>query len=342
MIVTDATGQLFTDRRFRALIGLDWPEQSNVTLEVLSQRSRNTVFRLTCLESAESVIVKIVRKSEDPFWEHHLRREHWLLRLLERFWQGGSPRPVAVGINRAWGFLAMEDLQAPSLAELASSLPRESLSGAIALGLQILASLHGALAEHDAVFRRVIASIHLDEVTEEALRARFCVALSRLFRLDDRSGTAIWERGGRLHESLLTEPLQIIHNSCVPLNVLVDQRAWVIDWETAAVGALEWDLADLVFFPPFSLGLEDTLEIVRSAYDRPWNEQRLLLAALLRSLDYAASTEARAARSSDPQGEEHQRSLAYLRQARDLALRFGWREVVELANVPAADTRADE
>jgi len=63
---------------------------------------------------------------------------------------------------------------------------------------------------------------------------------------------ALCERFGAIAEALLESPQTVIHGEYYPLNVLVDARnVYPVDWETAAIGPGEIDLASLTqSWPP--------------------------------------------------------------------------------------------
>jgi hypothetical protein len=309
-------------------------------------RSRNRLYRLT-LEGAPvgSVIVKVVRQEDDRFWEHHLRREHWLLELLERFWPGGAPRPFAAAFGQGWGLIVMEDVGAASLAErleegpASGDRPRTPLRDV----LSQVAELHGVLRAEHRIFHRVCRSVELDSITAASLLARVRVARGRL--QDDRAGLAAEPA---LSPSILkgytegvVRPLvsgrrQMIHNSLSPLNVVLGRASpRFVDWETMAYAAPEFDLADLLCYPGVNRPWPDLDRMVAVAFGPTIDPARLRLAALARTLDYAGSNAQQAARS-DKAGDTAHALLAsarrdwYLGQGRMLAEELGLKALVDI------------
>ncbi len=318
---------LLSDPEIMHLLGIPGPLQADVKVLPLGRFSRNEVYRLVDPQRTKSVIIKIVRKETDRFWEHHVRREHWLLRLLEHCAPELAPRPYAVAINREWGILSMEMCAGDNLADLlehtATALARQSL---LAEALGVLAILHRILLENREIFERVVSSIQLDEVTPVTLQARFHIALQRLFPSAKGDIEALWHSRGALTDRLFGSQVQVIHNSLVPLNILKEEKyVRFIDWETAAVAAPEWDLADLLFNPFTALSPDAALDLIAHSYRGLWDEQRTLVAGLLRSLDYAASaTQQAATADSDYVVRLKRRAVCYLNYAQELCLRCGW------------------
>lgn len=323
----DDLSLLLSDPQVVRLLGMPGSLQPDIKVLSLGRFSRNEVYRLTDPQSAKPVIIKIVRKGTDRFWEHHVRREHWILRLLEQCAPELAPHPYAVAINRDWGVLSMEMCAGDNLAYLlenASAVPaRQSL---LAEALGALAILHRILLENSKIFERVVSSIELDEVTPVTLQARFHIALQRLFSTSKDYIEVLWRSRGALTDDLFSGQVQVIHNSLVPLNILKEEeQVRFIDWETATVAAPEWDLADLLFNPFTALPPDAIFDLIARSYQGPWNAQRTLVAGLLRSLDYAASaTQQATIADSDYAVRLKQRAACYLNHARELCFQCGW------------------
>lgn len=262
----------------------------------IAQRSRNRLYRLT-LDAAPlaSCILKVVRQADDPFWDHHLRREHWLLNLLARFWPGGAPRAYAAAFGPGWGLLLSEDAGSRSLAELAASAGEADAHATLAEQLRAtverVAALHTALRAHERIFRRVCASVELDRMTSNALVSRLRVARERLAggqpRMLSRALLNVYRR--EVVWPLVSGRRQMIHNSLSPLNVVLGAAPRLVDWETMAYAAPEFDLAELLRYPGLGLDWQAVEALVRPALGAAIDPARLRLAALARAIDYAGS-----------------------------------------------------
>jgi hypothetical protein len=327
----------------QALLGNEFRHARLTGIARVALRSRNHLYRLRLEEAAAaSLVVKLVRQTDDRFWEHHLRREHWVLELLERFWPGGAPRPFAAAFGHGWGLLIMEDVGAVSLAE-ALGEQQASLGGEPApplhATLERLAGLHALLRAQHRPFSRVCRSIELDRITAASLLARMRVAARRL-----RASAATPEadvpflppaiRGYAEHviRPLVRGPRHMIHNSLSPLNVVLDPAPRFVDWETMALAAPEFDVADLLCYPAVDLPWPAIDRLVAATFGTGIDAGRLRLAALARALDYAGSNAQQAARSQAAGDRAHAATAAarrdwYLREYQRLAADLGLRGV---------------
>jgi len=314
----------------RPLLGREFRDARLTDVARVALRSRNALYRAT-LDDAPvgSVILKVVRQEDDRFWEHHLRREHWLLELLERFWPGGAPRPFAAAMGQGWGLLVMEDVGAVSLAErlgALASVARPPSAGepseASLLGdaLTRLTELHALLRREHTIFQRVCRSVELDRITAASLRERARVAHARLQGGRSGPGAAaalppavLQGYTERVVRPLLSGPRQMIHNSLSPLNVVLGPAPRFVDWETMAYAAPEFDIADLLRYPATQIPWSAVDHLVTAAFGPAIDPVRLRLAALARSLDYAGSNAQQAARSRDG-GDTGHEALAIARK----------------------------
>jgi aminoglycoside phosphotransferase (APT) family kinase protein len=273
-------------------------------------RSRNRLYRLRLAGAIEQqLILKVVRQEGDRFWEHHLRREYWLLELLARFWPGGAPRPFAMAAGQGWGVLVAEDVGATSLAEQVRCSRLDS--GLLRSILEKLAELHAVLRAQQPIFYRVCRSIELDRVTAQSLRARAVVAGER-WRAGVRQGPDRLAPGSVLQayaeqvaRPLTRAPRQMIHNSLSPLNVVLGPAPRFVDWETMAYAAPEFDLADLLRYPDIDLTWPAIDALATGVFGRSIDPERLRLAALARAVDYAGVNAQQAERSRRDGDEGH-------------------------------------
>lgn len=335
----------------RSLLALLDAEGGAITaVAPIAQRSRNRLYRLT-LDAAPlaGCILKVVRQTDDPFWDHHLRREHWLLNLLARLWPGGAPRAYAAAFGPGWGLLLSEDAGSRSLAELAASAAGEGDSAAlleqVAAVVARVAALHAALRAHERVFRRVCASVELDRITSSSLMARLRVARERL--AGERSLPLPRPLRDRYSEEII-RPLvagrrQMIHNSLSPLNVVLGATPRLVDWETMAYAAPEFDLAELLRYPGLGLDWQAVEALVQPAFGAAVAPSRLRLAALTRAIDYAGSNalqRRRALAEGDVEraAQTSKRLRWYLDEAEALAAAIG---VADVLAVAAALARAE-
>ena len=325
-----------------ALLGSEFRHARWLGVTPVALRSRNHIYRLELRDAPQTrLILKLVRQEADPFWQHHLRREHWLLELLQRFWPDGSPRPHAAAFGQGWGLLVMEDVGELSLAEaLGRSVPDAPADPALDGGrasslllptLERLAALHAMLRTQHRVFYRVCQSVELDRVSAASLLSRIRVAQGRFGSTERRSGTDISLPPGVLRQycdrvlrPLLAAPRQMIHNSLSPLNVIIGPPPRFVDWETMAYAAPEFDLADLLRFPATDLAWQVVDHLVATYFGSTIQVERLRLAALSRAIDYAGATAQQAVRGREA-GDMTRAALLqsssewYLHEARTLA-----------------------
>lgn len=320
------------------LLGDNFQQARWLAATRVALRSRNRLYRIHLTDAPQaSVILKLVREQDDIFWQHHLRREHWLLELLQRFWPGGAPRPYALVIGHGWGLLMMEDVGDVSLAEAlggsaraAAERPRqeartESTDSPVASGgddpvetnataqvallapvLDRLADLHRTLAAQERIFRRVCQSIDLDRITAPSLLARARVSQARL-REDTLSGAgrlpltagSVRAYADQVIRPLMTGPRQMIHNSLSPLNVVLGPTLRLVDWETMALAPPEFDIADLLRYPGIRVPWRTLDHLVGQAFGSQVDLTRLRLAALARTVDYAGSNAHQVLRSRE-------------------------------------------
>jgi Ser/Thr protein kinase RdoA (MazF antagonist) len=329
----------------RALLGEEFGDARLASVARVALRSRNALYRARLDDAPyQSVVVKVVRQEDDRFWEHHLRREHWLLQLLARFWPGGAPRPFAAAMGVRWGLLVMEDVGTVSLAErLGGGAPAGEPWEASLLGdaLARLTELHALLRQEHRLFQRVCRSVELDRVTATSLRARLRVAHARLGGDGPGPATAaalplavLQRYTERVVRPLLSGRRQMIHNSLSPLNIVLGPAPRFVDWETMAYAAPEFDVADLLRYPATNIPWPAVDQLVAAALGPTFDPVRLRLAALARSLDYAGSNAQQAARSRDA-GDAGHEALAtarrdwYLREGQTLAEELGLAGLVE-------------
>lgn len=323
------------------LLGGDFQQARWITTSRVALRSRNRLYRLHLADApSASVILKLVRQDSDRFWQHHLRREHWLLELLQRFWTAGAPCPYAMVVGPGWGLLMMEDVgevsladalggralaagghsagdmqvgpSNPSAASKSNVLVDASASLQVALLTPVLvrlADLHHTLAAQQQIFRRVCQSIDLDRITAASLLARVRVAHRRLSEEGAPGGDRLPLTQGstRAYVDAVIRPLmtgqrQVIHNSLSPLNVILSPAPRIVDWETMALARPEFDVADLLRYPAVNLPWTTLDHMVEAAFGGRIDLTRLRLAALSRAIDYAGSN-AQQARTSRKAGD---------------------------------------
>jgi hypothetical protein len=332
------------------LLGSEYRQARWLAITPVALRSRNHLYRLELADAPQArLILKLVRRQEDQFWQHHLRREHWLLELLQRFWPEGAPRPFAAVSSQGWGLLIMEDVGTLSLAEAFGTPSPDPLTDAarhddrvslLLPALERLATLHAILRAQHRVFYRICQSIELDRINAATLLDRLKVAQRRFGRGEAGSGTgsslppAVLQRYREsVIRPLLAPPRQMIHNSLSPLNVVLGATPRFVDWETMAYAAPEFDLADLLRFPTANLSWRVVDQLVDTYFGATIQAERLRLSALARAIDYAGAT-ARQAASSREAGDTaralllHGSSEWYLDEARTLSADLGLADVL--------------
>jgi len=250
-----------------------------------------------------------VRRANDPFWDHHVRREHRVLELLDRFWPGGAPDPFAAAFGSGWGFLITEDVGGASLAEAlemtgssthehgGAAITPSAVATPLSHSLDRLADLHASLRGNRVPFYRTCYSVDLDRISETSLLSRLRVARSRLMGLpaaDELAAPGPYRAAERAYvagviQPLLRGPRQMIHNSLSPLNVVLGPAPRFVDWETMTLAAPELDIAELLRYPGVRLSWGQTDACVRSAFGGRIDPGRLRAAALARAADYAAA-----------------------------------------------------
>lgn len=325
-----------------ALLGNEFRQARWVGVAPVALRSRNRLYRVELADAPQSrLILKFVRREDDPYWQHHLRREHWLLELLQRFWPAAAPRPYAAAFGQGWGLLAMEDVGERSLAEaFGTSVPGTAADIALGGGrvsspllsaVDRLAALQALLRRQHRVFFRVCQSVELDRINASVLLDRLRVAQRRFGSAEGGSGTprtlppaVLRQYQERVVRPLLASPRQMVHNSLSPLNVVLGPTPRFVDWETMAYAAPEFDLADLLRFPTTNLAWPVVDQLVATAFGPAIDPLRLRLAALARSLDYAGSNAQQAAKSHDAGDTGHEllataRRDWYLQEGKTLA-----------------------
>lgn len=313
-----------------ALLGGEFAAARLTAVRQVALRSRNRLYRLQLAGAPqERLVLKVARQEGDRFWEHHLRREYWLLELLARFWPGGAPRPFASAAGQGWGLLVVEDVGATTLAEQVDRAPMDR--DVLRTILEKLAELHAVLRDRQPIFYRVCMSIELDRVTGQSLQARAMVAQERrdpAINGRDRPAVrqALQRYGEQVIRPLLRAPRQMIHNSLAPLNVVLGPTPRFVDWETMAYAAPEFDLADLLRYPGINLPWPALDTLVAKVFGPRVEPERLRLAALTRALDYAGANAQQAARG------RHEGDDAYARTAQQ---RRNWYEAE--AHALAAD-----
>lgn len=333
---TATTDLPLTWAALRQLLGAGFRAAHLTSTARVVLRSRNQLYRLT-LDAApvDSLVLKLVRTADDRFWEHHLRREHWVLELLARFWPGGAPRPFAAAFGQEWGLLVMEDVGLVSLAELLGQHRPDDGEALLLPALQRLAQLHTVLRGQQRIFQRVCHSAELDRITAASLLARLRVAHGRLLTAQQIQASASTPPPSVLHEytervvrPLMRGPRQMIHNSLSPLNVVLGPTARFVDWETMALAAPEFDIADLLRYPTAAMPWPAVDRMVLAVFGPHLDLVRLRLAALARALDYAGSNAQQAAQRRIAGDPAHAaladaRRAWYSQEARTLAMELG-------------------
>ncbi len=336
----------FSEASLLALLGDDFSHARISGATPLAQRSRNRLLRLS-LDNApcDRLILKLVRRANDPFWDHHVRREHRVLELLDRFWPGGAPRPFAAVFGGGWGFLLTEDVGGASLAEAlemtgastdehgGAVITPSAVAAPLGHSLDRLADLHASLRGNRLPFYRTCYCVDLDRISENSLRSRLRVARSRLLgalAAEEQAARAPYRAAERAYvagvvQPLLRGPRQMIHNSLSPLNVVLGTAPRFVDWETMTLAAAELDIAELLRFPGAGLSWPQTDDCVRTAFGDQIDPGRLRAAALARAVDYAAAN----AKARDAAIEARDRAMeASCRSRRDWYL-AELREVAE-------------
>ncbi len=266
-------------------------------------QSRNTVLRLT-LEGARhaSVVVKIVTAATDPFWSHHVRREHRVLEMLARWSPGLAPEPLGAIFGASWGVLISSDAGSTSLAAMLSSQARGSggqdkreqlLRGA----LQGVAVFHQIARTYHTPFFRTCFAVDLDRLSSTVLTKRVRVAHQRVAAAAPVSGVRPTLTGPSLRaylqlvlRPLLTARRQMIHNSLSPLSVVYGDSYVIVDWETMTSGVPEFDVAEFLRFPAGQLSWEATDRLAADVFGDQIDTHILRLAALSRAIDYTGAT----------------------------------------------------
>ena len=355
-----------SERSLLALLGEEFAGAKVATVSPVGLRSRNRLLRLELRGAPVArLVVKVVRREVDPFWVHHLRREHWLLELLARGWPVGAPRTYGAVFGAGWGALLLEDVGPRSLAAALAVGPHPALSpgervddvgdaggggesenlspqgggagvreASVRPSLERVVELHAVLRRQAAVFRRVCHSVDLDRITARSLLARLDVAHTRLAspgehgRLRGLSAATRQAYSEVVAAPLLGGRRQMIHNSLSPLNVVLGTAPRFVDWETMALAAPEFDLAELLRYPDIGLDWAVTERLVASVYGDDIDPRRLRLAALARAIDYAGAN-AQQRRRGLAQGDTAHAALAgrrlgwYLGELAGLAAEFG-------------------
>jgi hypothetical protein len=203
--------------------------------------------------------------------------------------------------------------------------------------LERLADLHATLRAHRLPFQRTCHSVDLDRVNRASLLARLQVVRSRLLGAPDPrdrsarpdlSGAVLRAYTAEVIRPLLRGHRQMIHNSLSPLNVVLGPSPRFVDWETMALAAPEFDVAELLRFPGMGLTWPETDALVREVFEGEVDAERLRLATLTRALDYAG-TNAKEYQRSQAEGDGAYGALVcarrtwYLEEARAIAAELG-------------------
>ena len=317
----------------------------------LSEEARHDLWRVSC--GKQPMVVKVYRQQVDRYFHHRWRREERALDLVARHAPGLAPRPHgALLVPGAWAALAMDDLEAPSLADRLPQAKEAVRAELLELALAALRRFREVTGRFAGMFRALAYQSDLDRITRATLQRRYAIAIARLrdpqadpapdadpSKLAPEAAWRAIDAG--LIRPLLRGPRRVIHNGFSPLN-LIDRggRMAVVDWETIGVAVPEFDLADLLTFPAWRLAPEDMEARAAAAAGRPGDParaspQRFWAAAAERSLTYAATSYAREARYAAGGRPElatgyAQRRAAYLATFAAALLR---------ADLPAADRR---
>jgi hypothetical protein len=316
-----------------------------------TKNARHELWRVQCGDTTS--IVKVYRRRADVYFQHRWRREERALDLAARHAPGLGPRVQgALLVPDAWAVLVLEDLGAPSLAEHLASATDVERRQLLDLALQALHTFRALVQRHSGLFRALANQSDLDRLTRGTIRRRYAIALARLrqptIRLSptDRPRSiapdAPWQIiDAELITPLVQAPRRVIHNGFSPLNLIESSgRMRVLDWETLAIAAPQFDLADLLTFPAWGLEPAALGAIARAATAHDGaaadaGETVFWLAAAERALTYAATLGARAARATAT-GEAQMDDTSASRRAAYLAT---FRLALERAGVPARSRR---
>ena len=246
----------------------------------------------------QSWVLKAYRRDRDEHFAHRYRREERMLTLLADAVPGLSPALTAGVVGPEAACLLMEDL-GPEALSLHRTLERAPGGPAPVAGAAAALSRWHAFTEsrHD-LLAAFCQSIVLDRNDRATLARRHRVALRRI-------GVELSESDARgfadaVVDPLLERPHRVIHNSANALNFVVrgDGSVALIDFETIALGPLEFDLAELAIHPRIFArhGLAGTAAM----YPGDLEPKALARAGLLRAIDACGALARQARRATGP------------------------------------------
>ncbi len=316
-----------------------------------TKEARHALWRVQC--GGTTSIVKVYRRRADVYFQHRWRREERALDLAARHAPGLGPRVQgALLVPDAWAVLVLEDLGALSLAERLTTAADTERRQLLDLALEALRTFRTLVQRRSGLFRALANQSDLDRLTRGTIRRRYAIALARLRQPTTRPAPtdrprsiapdAPWQIiDTELITPLVRAPRRVIHNGFSPLNLIESGgRVRVLDWETLAVAAPQFDLADLLTFPAWDLDQGALGAIAQAANTHDGasadpGETVFWLAAAERALTYAATLGARAARAMAA-GETE---VAVTSESRRAAYLETFRVALERAGVPARSRR---
>lgn len=316
-----------------------------------AKEARHALWRVQC--GGTTSIVKVYQRRDDVYFQHRWRREERALDLAARYAAGLAPRVQgALLVPDAWAVLVLEDLGATALTERLAGATDAERRQLLDLALEALHTFRALVRRHSGLFRALANQSDLDRLTRGTIRRRYAIALARLRQPTVRPSptdrphsiapNAPWQIiDADLITPLVQAPRRVIHNGFSPLNLIESGgRMRVLDWETLAIAAPQFDLADLLTFPAWDLDPAALGVIARAANTHDGaaadvGETVFWLAAAERALTYAATLGARAAHATAA-GQAQVDVTSANRRAAYLAT---FRLALERAGVPARSRR---
>ncbi len=317
------------DELLRSLLAVDGP----LTRSRIGGRTRHRLERIRA--GNESWALKTYLRASDPHFAHRFRREEKILALLATSEPRLAPAPAVGVIMPDHACLVMEDLgtSTVNLNQLleADAADRKSIARALAA----LARWHRFTACFHDLLAAFCQSIVLDRNDRATLLQRHRVAMARTGR--KLSPAAVAEITREVIDPLLDRPQRVIHNSANALNFVArpDGSVALIDFETIALGALEFDLAELAVHPQIfdHFGLAGLAALYPEG-DRVLDHATLARAGLLRAFDIGGALASQAGSDPDPDAAAGlvRRSRRYRAVARQIADDLG----ISRCGLPAA------